>query len=202
MISSEPTEYGSRGSDCADCFDVPRFELAGRERAVDVPQERGRQHVAQARLRAVADGAPADGAAAHSRNRPTSVHNVLDSGPVVASVLRIGGFHSVPLYDLSDRFDATPCTTRSAPSRSALFTTKMSPISMMPALIACRSSPAPGTSRTIEMSAVRDDVHFILADADGLDDHDVVCRRHRGRARHRRSRARDRQDGREWPCCE
>ena len=38
----------------------------------------------------------------------------------------------------------TACTTRSAPSRSALFTTKMSAISMMPALSACTSSPAPG----------------------------------------------------------
>ena len=44
---------------------------------------------------------------------------------------------------------------RSAPSRSALFTTKMSAISMMPALSACTSSPVPGTSTTIDTSAVR-----------------------------------------------
>ena len=37
-------------------------------------------------------------------------------------------------------------TVRSAPSRSALLTTKMSAISMMPAFSACTSSPAPGTS--------------------------------------------------------
>ncbi len=46
-------------------------------------------------------------------------------------------------------------TARSAPSRSALLTTKMSAISMMPALSACTSSPLPGTVITIEISAVR-----------------------------------------------
>ncbi len=55
----------------------------------------------------------------------------------------------------SDRFASIAETSRSAPSRSALFTTKMSAISMMPALSACTSSPVPGTSVTIEMSAVR-----------------------------------------------
>ena len=48
-----------------------------------------------------------------------------------------------------------PTTRRSAPSRSALLTTKMSAISMMPALSACTSSPVPGTSVTIDTSAVR-----------------------------------------------
>ena len=46
-------------------------------------------------------------------------------------------------------------TVRSAPSRSALLTTKMSAISMIPALSACTSSPAPGTRVTIDTSAVR-----------------------------------------------
>ena len=41
----------------------------------------------------------------------------------------------------------------SAPSRSALFTTKMSPISRMPALAAWIPSPIPGASSTIVVSA-------------------------------------------------
>ena len=53
----------------------------------------------------------------------------------------------------ADRLHAA--AVRSAPSRSALLTTKMSAISMMPALSACTSSPVPGTSTTIETSAVR-----------------------------------------------
>ncbi len=45
------------------------------------------------------------------------------------------------------------CTTLSAPSRSALLTTNTSAISRMPALMACTSSPRPGTSTTSEVSA-------------------------------------------------
>ena len=44
---------------------------------------------------------------------------------------------------------------RSAPSRSALLTTNTSAISMIPALSAWTSSPLPGATSTIEMSAVR-----------------------------------------------
>ena len=119
----------------------------------------------------------------------------------MASVLRIGGFHSAASNVCSDRFAATACTTRSAPSRSALFTTKMSAISMMPALIACTSSPAPGTSRTIEMSAVRHDIDFVLSDADGLDDHDVLARGVEHERRIASWRAPGRRDGRASPCC-
>ena len=75
--------------------------------------------------------------------------------PVVASVLRIGGRHSSGSNDCSDSIASIDATVRSAPSRSALLTTKMSAISMMPALSACTSSPLPGTSITIETSAVR-----------------------------------------------
>ena len=46
-------------------------------------------------------------------------------------------------------------TARSAPSRSALFTTNTSAISITPALSACTSSPMPGTSTSTETSAVR-----------------------------------------------
>ena len=46
----------------------------------------------------------------------------------------------------------------------------MSAISMMPALSACTSSPVPGTSIDDRDVGGADDVHFVLADADGLDD--------------------------------
>ena len=44
-------------------------------------------------------------------------------------------------------------TVASAPSRSALLTTKMSPISRMPALAAWMPSPMPGASSTMVVSA-------------------------------------------------
>ena len=47
------------------------------------------------------------------------------------------------------------CSRRSAPSRSALFKTKMSPISMSPAFMFWMSSPSPGTSITSTQSASR-----------------------------------------------
>ena len=94
-----------------------------------------------------------------------------------------------------------PTTVRSAPSRSALFTTKMSAISMMPALSACTSSPVPGTSTTIETSAVRTmstsscptpTVSMMTTSLAGGIEHE------RGVARWR---ARARRGGRAWPCC-
>ena len=48
--------------------------------------------------------------------------------------------------------------------------TKMSAISMMPALIACMSSPMPGTSTTTVTCASRGDLDLVLADADRLDE--------------------------------
>ncbi len=48
----------------------------------------------------------------------------------------------------SESIDSISATTRSTPSRSALFTTNTSAISMIPALRACTSSPRPGTSTT------------------------------------------------------
>ena len=75
--------------------------------------------------------------------------------PVVASVLTIGGRHSCGPNDCSDRSASIDATVLSAPSRSALLTTKMSAISMMPALSAWTSSPAPGTIVTSDTSAVR-----------------------------------------------
>src|SRR5438105_6067181 len=75
--------------------------------------------------------------------------------PVVATVFTIGGRHCEAAYVFRLKFDSMADTTWSAPSRSALLTTKMSAISMMPALSACTSSPAPGTRTTIDTSAVR-----------------------------------------------
>ena len=46
---------------------------------------------------------------------------------------------------------------------------------MMPALIACTSSPVPGTRTTTEMSAVRTMSTSSWPDADGLDDDDVLA---------------------------
>ena len=53
--------------------------------------------------------------------------------------------------------------------------TNTSAISMIPALIACTSSPMPGTSTTTVTSASLRDLHFVLADADGFDEHDIVA---------------------------
>ena len=51
--------------------------------------------------------------------------------------------------------DLSVDTIRSAPERSALFTTNTSAISMRPAFIACTASPASGTSVTTTVSATR-----------------------------------------------
>ena len=90
-----------------------------------------------------------------ARNALMVCHNSATPLPVVASVLTIGGRHSPSPKLCRARFDSIDVTMRSAPSRSHLLTTKMSAISMMPALSACTSSPVPGTSTTTEMSAVR-----------------------------------------------
>ena len=89
------------------------------------------------------------------RNALIVCHNSGTPRPVVASVFTIGGRHSPSPKCCSARFDSIDVTMRSAPSRSHLFTTKMSAISMMPAFSACTSSPVPGTRTTTEMSAVR-----------------------------------------------
>ncbi len=75
--------------------------------------------------------------------------------PVVATVRSTGGRHESAGHCSSDSIDSIDAAVRSAPSRSALLTTKTSAISMMPALRACTSSPAPGTMVTTDTSAVR-----------------------------------------------
>src|SRR5688572_3168316 len=74
-----------------------------------------------------------------------STHSASTPFPVTASVFSTG----------CDDSPAIASTTRSAPSRSALLTTKISAISMMPALSAWTSSPAPGLKTTTVTSAVR-----------------------------------------------
>ena len=72
--------------------------------------------------------------------------------PSVATVFTISG--AAASGAAIESIDWISVTTRSTPSRSALFTTKTSAISMMPALSACTSSPRPGTSTTRLTSAV------------------------------------------------
>src|ERR1700687_5106907 len=74
--------------------------------------------------------------------------------PSVATVFTIGGVQR-SLRMASDCMARISRSTRSAPSRSLLLITKMSAISMIPALIVCTSSPMPGTRITTVTSASR-----------------------------------------------
>ena len=153
-----------------------RLELAGRQHAlVHVADEAMRQQVAHAPFRARAGAAPVRSArvrAGTARSRRAARRRPCRS---LASVFTIGGRQSPSPNDCSDSIASIDATVRSAPSRSALFTTKMSAISMMPAFSACTSSPVPGTSRTMRDVGRADDVDFVLADADRLDEHDVLA---------------------------
>ena len=62
---------------------------------------------------------------------------------------------------------------RTAPSRSALFTTKTSAISSRPAFITCTVSPASGHEDHDDRVGEPHDVELGLPDADRLDEHDV-----------------------------
>ena len=64
-------------------------------------------------------------------------------------------------------------TTACAPSRSLLLTTKMSPISKMPAFAAWIPSPMPGASRTRNDIGRLGHLQLRLADPDRFDDHRV-----------------------------
>ena len=139
--------------------------------------------------------APPAARAACARNCPIASTSSATPAPVVAIVFRIGGRHSPSAVGrAAPGCASTADTSRSAPSRSALLTTKMSAISMMPALSACTRRRCPGTSVDDRHVGGADDVDFVLADADGFDDDDRPCRRRRARARHRRSRAPGRRD--------
>ena len=170
---------------------------------LDVLQEAVRQQLAQAELvRARGGGSRCDAAGVRAERARSSATAPATPLPVVASVLTIGGRHS-PVAERLQRQGSprSTSTVRSAPSRSALLTTKMSAISMMPALSACTSSPVPGTSIDDRDVGGADDVDFVLADADGLDDDDVLAGGVEHERRVARSRAPGRRGGRASPCC-
>src|SRR5487761_396463 len=74
--------------------------------------------------------------------------------PAVATVKTIGGFHPSRSGTIC-KIARSCCSNRSAPSRSALFSTKTSAISISPAFRFCTSSPIPGTRTTSVQSASR-----------------------------------------------
>ena len=88
----------------------------------------------------------------------------------------------------SDSMDSISATTRSTPSRSALFTTKTSAISMIPAFSACTSSPSPGTSTTTLTSAAPTISTSSWPTPDRLHDDHVLARGGQDREHVRRGR--------------
>ena len=100
----------------------------------------------------------------------------------------------------SESIASSDATARSAPSRSALLTTKMSAISMTPALSAWTSSPDPGTSVTIDTSAVRT-ISISSWPTPTVSTRMMSFPPRRGRALHHWWPARGRQGDRESPCC-
>jgi magnesium-transporting ATPase (P-type) len=83
--------------------------------------------------------------ASHNGSAPSPV------GPAEATVATTGGRHA-PRSDRSSMLSRSR-TVCWAPWRSALFTTKTSPISMSPALLAWTASPQPGLTTTTVVSA-------------------------------------------------
>ena len=65
----------------------------------------------------------------------------------------IGGFQASGSRSPRATMPRSSRISACAPSRSLLFTTKMSPISKIPALAACTPSPMPGASSTSVVSA-------------------------------------------------
>ena len=86
-----------------------------------------------------------------------------------------------------------------APGRSALLMTKISAISIVPALMACTSSPIPGTRMSSVTSARPRDLYFILPDPDSFDEHEIAAGCVEKQMRVRESLARRRPFFREWP---
>ena len=118
-----------------------------------------------------------------------------DALPARRRGLDIGGRHSPGRTPAARAAPQSRRRCRSAPSRSALLTTKMSAISMMPAFSAWTSSPAPGHNRHDRHVGRAHDVDFVLADADGLDQHDVLA----GGVEHQRCVARGAGETAEMP---
>ena len=142
-------------SRAADPVEHPGHLARAEHVALDVLQEAVAQQFAQPELRARAPPLPVRGPPCARGTRSMAAHNSVTPCPDVASVRMIGGRQAPAGACCSDCMASIDATVRSAPSRSALFTTKTSAISMMPALRACTSSPAPGTTVTIDTSAVR-----------------------------------------------
>ena len=137
---------------------APRARAAGPGRPARDPPPRGRAPRARSGARAAG---PAARAAARARRRPSSRPGARRRRPAAPrrpprarprrpspaacrTPSRVG--RSVSMARSS-------AMVRSAPSRSALFTTWMSAISSTPALMACTSSPRPGTLTTTTVSA-------------------------------------------------
>ena len=89
--------------------------------------------------------------------------------------MTIGGRHSPAAKVCSASIASIEAAIRSAPSRSALLTTKMSAISMMPGLERLHVVAGARHQRHDRDVGRADDVDFVLADADGLDDHDILA---------------------------
>ena len=151
-----------------------RVQLVRRQRPSTCSQDTAAPAARAGGARA-ARGAGAVPLADRARNWPIAPTARRLPSPVVASVFSIGGRHSPGRERLQrqvrgDRLHqpvgALPIGLVDDEDVGDLHDARLDRL---------HSSPVPGTSTTIEMSAVRDDVHFVLADADRLDDDDVLA---------------------------
>ncbi len=89
-----------------------------------------------------------------------------------ATVLTIAG--TWPSWAASESIDSISATTRSTPSRSALFTTNTSAISMIPAFRAWTSSPEAGHEHHDAHVGGAHDLHLVLPHPHGLHEDHVL----------------------------
>ena len=125
------------------------------------------------------------------RNRATAASSSPTPLPLVASVMTIGGRHSPGQRCAGRASPRSRPPSYSAPSRSALLTTKTSAIPAAPRLERlARRRRAPGTASRASVVCRADDVDLVLPDADRLDEHDIaaVGVEHQRRARTCRGR--------------
>jgi hypothetical protein len=92
---------------------------------------------------------------------------------VVATVRNTGGRHCPSANCSSDSIASIDAAVRSAPSRSALFTTNTSANFHDAGLEGLHLISRARHERHDRHVRGADDVDFVLADADGLDDHDI-----------------------------
>ncbi len=107
----------------------------------------------RSRARALRRPAKEPDAFAWSRCLPIASSSSGTPFPVLATVGRTGGLHPSSEGRRSSSVSRTSRTSLSAPSRSALLTTKISATSMRPAFMACTPSPASGWRMTTTVSA-------------------------------------------------